>query len=436
MSARSARLARRDFLKTSAVGFAGYWLGTSRARGAESVHDKLNLACIGVGGQGASNVNGCKSQNLVAMCDLDEERAAKSFEAFPAAKKFTDFRKMFDEIGGQLDGVVISTPDHTHFHPAWWAIERGKHVYLEKPMAHSVWEVRELTRFAAEKKVSTQLGVQRHTLPHLREAVEILQSGALGVIKECHAWVDSERGMPDKPTEAETAPKSLDWDLWLGPAAYRPYSRAYAPYNWRFWWDFGTGEPGNWGCHILDIPYWGLGLSHCTHVAGAGPQPDAQRTPKSLSSRLEFPATESRAAVTLHWSQAKGGPPILKELGLNGKGMNNLFIGSEGTMLCGFDKVQLMPEEKFKDFEPKIKLPKSPGFHKEWIEACRGGEPASCNFNYSGPMTESVLLANVAYRLQGEFAWDAAALKATSPSGVDVEPYLKPTFRAGWEIKG
>jgi predicted dehydrogenase len=409
----------------------GYWLGAagSSARAA-TPQEKLNIAVIGCGGRGGDNLNALGSQNVIALCDVDEVRAAKAYDKYPHAKRFADFRKLYDELESKIDAVVISTPDHTHFHPAYMAMERGKHVYLEKPMAHNVWEVRTLTDLAREKKIATQLGVQRHAHSGLRHGVELVQSGAIGEIKECHAWIDSSRGMPESPKGTETAPATLDWDLWLGPTAERPYSKAFAPYNWRFWWDYGTGETGNWGCHILDIPFWALELKYPTRVEGTGPTPDDAKTPKSMATTLEFPANDNRPAVTLHWYQ--GRPSILKELGLDGKGVNNLFIGTEGMLLCGFDKYHLLPADKFADFTPEWKMPKAANFYGEWFEACKGGPAASCQFDYSGPMSETVLLANVAYRIQGGFDWDAAAMKPVGNS--DAEKYLRETFRKGWEL--
>ena len=263
--------------------------------------------------------------------------------------------------------------------------------------------------------------------------MEIVQAGTIGTIKECHSWIDSNRGMPTPTAGPQTVPSSLKWDLWLGPTADRPYSKDYVPYNWRFWWDFGTGDTGNWGCHILDIPYWALGLKYPTRVEGSGPTPDPQRTPKSMATRLDFPADGNRPAVSLHWYQ--GTPPIVKELGLDAKGMNNLFIGTDGMLLCGFGKHRLLAEKKFADFKkPAASLPPSPGFHQEWFNACRGGKPATCNFDYSGPMAESVLLANIAYRVQGSFDWNAATLTPTGTAGAAVEKYLRDPFRKGWEI--
>ena len=426
-----SRLSRRSFTGLAGAAGAGYFAGHGLAAArAEGPNDKLNVAVIGVGGQGGSNLRGVSSQNIVAVCDLDERRAGKAFEQFAAGGRFTDFRKMFDAIEKQIDAVVISTPDHTHFHPAWWALERGKHVYLEKPLAHEVEEVRRLTNAAREKKLATQLGNQRHANKGLREAVAIVKSGAIGDVKEAHSWIASSRGMPKAPAEPEAVPPGLDWDLWLGPCAARPYTKGFAPYDWRFWWEFGTGETGNWGCHILDIPFWALDLVYPTHVSGSGPEPDAQRTPTALTSRLDFPARGSLPPVSLHWYQ--GRPGIAAEKGANDKAFNTLFIGSQGILACGFDKWKLLPEDTFTEFKgPEPAMPPSPGFHKEWIEACRGGTPANCNFDYSGPMSESVLLANIAYRIQGEFDWDAAALKTSRD---DATALLRRAYRKGWEV--
>jgi predicted dehydrogenase len=362
---------------------------------------------------------------------VDEVRAGKAFEQFPKAPRFHDYRVMLDKMGNQIDAVVISTPDHTHFHPAYLAMQQGKHVYLEKPLAHSVWEVRRLTELAAEKKVATQLGVQRHTLDAVRRAVALVRHGAIGAVRECHSWVGGSRGMPDLPTGQPPVPPTLQWDLWLGPVAARPYSPEYAPYKWRFWWDFGTGETGNWGCHILDIPFWALELQHPTHVEATGPEVDPERTPRSMAVKYTFPAAGKRPPVTLHWYH--GTPPILQKLGLQGGGMNNLFIGSEGMLLCGFSSTMLLPAEKYKDYvAPKLSIPKPASFHGEWIAACKSGKPTSCNFAYSGPMTETVLLGNVAYRAGGGFAWDARTLTPTGNPRAD--SLIRPTFRKGWEV--
>ena len=396
-------------------------------------NEKLDLAVIGVGGRGGANLGAVAKENIVALCDVDEKRAAKSLEKFPRATRFRDFRKMFDALEGKLDGVVISTPDHTHFHPALWALQRKLHVYLEKPLAHSVWETRHLTELAAKQGVATQLGVQRHTIPNVHRVVELIQSGAIGPVREVHSWVTGARGMPGIPKDKPPVPKHLDWPLWLGPAEDRPYHPSIAPYGWRFWWDYGTGETGNWGCHTLDLPYWALDLRYPDRVEAEGPPVDPRMTPKAMAVRYRFPARGERPPVTLHWSHVKNGPAILREHGLPAKGNNTLFVGDKGMLLCGFGQRRLYPEKQFADHEaPAPTIPDSPGFHREWLAACRGGAPRpTCDFSYSGPLTETVLLGNVAYRAGGGFEWDAESL--TVKGSANAAAMIRTPFRKGWE---
>jgi predicted dehydrogenase len=423
---------RRKFVHSSAAALAAgvwSWPLASRSR-AESANDKLSIAMIGIGGQGGLNLKGVKSQNIVALCDVDDKRAGSAYSDYPQAKKYYDFRRMFDEMEGEIDAVVVSTPDHTHYHPALWALERKKHLYLEKPLCHSVWETRRIVDLAREQGVATQLGVQRHAEPGLRQSVELAKSGVLGKIHTVYSWIDSDRGMPEIPTGKETPPEGFKWDLWLGPAKERDYHAHYAPYNWRFWWDFGTGDTGNWGFHILDIPYWALGLKHPSSVELLdGGQWHEQTTPKAMSTRFTFAASERHGPIELYWQQ--GVPSILAEHKLSSKGMNNLFVGDEGMLLCGFGGGRLLPGDKFAGTKAEQTLEPSPGFHKEWFAACRGGAPASCNFEYSGPLAETALLGNVAFRARGGFDWDAANLKARGNAAAD--EYLKSYFREGWE---
>jgi predicted dehydrogenase len=423
-----SQITRRNMLKAGAAASAGVWLAT-QSEAAESPNEKLNIACIGVGGRGGDNLRGISSQNIVALCDVDDSRAGGAYEKFPKAKKFYDFRKMLDEMEKEIDAVVVSTPDHTHFHPSMMAMEMGKHLYCEKPMAHSVWETREMTKLAAKMRVATQLGVQRHTLQNMHRSVELIQAGAIGKVSEVHSWIGGDRGMTKVPTDKPAIPSHLKWDLWLGPAAERSYHSTYCPYGWRFWWDFGTGETGNWGCHILDSPFWALGLKYPTKVAGSGPRVHPQTTPKSMATRFEF----AEQGVTLHWSHAKNGPAVLRKNKMSDKGMNTLFIGSDGMLLTGFSKYKLYPEDKFADFKPPQKaIPDSPGFYKEWFASCKGGPAATCDFAYSGPLSETVLLGNTAYRAGGEFGWDAKNLKATGNEKAD--GYIRSQFRKGWEV--
>ncbi len=427
-------------MATTGVLGTGFWIGQHSTSAAKTPgpNEKLNLAFIGVGGRGADNVKGLKDQNMVAFCDVDGERARKSYEAFPKVKRFVDFRKMLDDVGSKLDGVVISTPDHMHFHPALAAIQMGKHVYLEKPMAHNIWETRTLCDMARKQKVATQLGVQRHTLENMHRVVELIQAGTIGRVKEVHCWIGGNRGMPKIPSEKPSVPSHLNWKLWLGPARSSDYHPSVAPYGWRFWWDYGTGEMGNWGCHILDIPFWALGLKHPHKVSASGPKVDSLRTPKQMNSTLHFEESflgegKKNGPVVLHWDHAQSGPEILKKTGISAKGNNTLFIGEDGMLVCGFGQRKLLPESKFGNHQsPEKSIKKSPGFYKEWVEACRGGEPATCNFEYSGPLAETVMLANMAYRSGVNFNWDAKLLKADND---DAQRWVKETYAKGWEVQ-
>ncbi|MDR1963483.1 MAG: Gfo/Idh/MocA family oxidoreductase [Planctomycetaceae bacterium] len=448
---------RREMLKVSAFAGAGALILTNGilAKG-QSPNEKLAIACIGLGAQGNFQVSNLGKLNqdveLVALCDVDDLRAGKAYENFPKAKKFYDFREMFDKMEKSIDAVAVSTPDHSHYHPVMLALRAGKHVYCEKPLAHSVAECRIITETAAKMKAATQLGCQRHAIKNMHRVVELIQSGAIGQVTEVYSWIGGERGMPEKPTAFVDPPALLRWDLWLGSCPnHWNYSVSKAlngkeegtlvPYNWRFWWDFGTGETGNWACHILDIPYWALNLKYPVKVSAAGPEVDAERTPKEMHIVYDYPARGSMPALKLYWSHTKK-PLCYEKYGLN-SGMknkagekvnpNNLFVGTKGMLLTGFDRHVLLPEEKFADFEyPKQFIPDSPGFHKEWVLACKGGEPATCHFGYSGAMAETAILGNTAFRAGHKtFDWDAENLTAVNCP--EVQAALKPEFRKGWE---
>jgi len=293
-----------------------------------------------------------------------------------------------------------------------------------------VWETRTVTNLAREMKLATQLGAQRHALSNMHRVVELIKSDVIGPVTEVHSWVDGDRGMPEIPADQPAIPSSLDYDLWIGPAAKRPYHPSFVPYGWRFWWDYGTAETGNWGCHILDIPYWALDLKYPTRVDATGPEVDPERTPQSMHVIYHFPGRQKQPPVKLHWYH--GIPPILDKLNLPSDGRYTLFIGKEGMLLCGFDQRQLLPEDKFADYRaPEPFIPDSPGFHKEWLMACRGEKPATCQFDYSGPMAETVLLGNVAYRAGG-FDWDAESL---APIGnTAAATLMREAYRRGWEV--
>lgn len=425
-------LTRRTALKsTLAIGF-GYWLNPTVAAVSKSPNEKLNVACIGIGGQGNYQVSGVSraGQNIVALCDVDDVKAGKQYDRFPKAEKFYDYRKMLSKMDKQIDAVTVSTPDHTHFHPSMMAMTMGKHLYCEKPMARTVHQVRMMTETAAKSKVATQLGVQRHTITGVHRTVEYIQAGVIGDVKEVHCWVSSSRGMPKVPTDKPPIPSTMKWDLWIGEGKMRPYSPAIAPYKWRFFWDYGTGEAGNWGCHILDIPFWALGLTYPTRVQASGGEVHTVTTPKSMTSRMNFPAVGKRGSVALHWYQGK--PPILKDLDIK-EGGNTLFIGTKGNLICGFGNPKLIPHKgKTLGKLPAKTIPNSPGFHQEWVTACKGGKKATCDFDYSGPLAETVILANTAFRAGPDpFDWDAKTL--TAKGNDNVAHYLQEEPRKGWE---
>jgi len=428
---------RRHFLAATASIGAGYWAGTSPRVRAASPNDKLNIACIGIGGQGGGNLGKVAGENIVAVCDVDEKRAGKNWTRFPKARQYRDFRRMLDEMDKSIDAVVVSTPDHTHFHPARQAMLMGKHVYCEKPLAHSAWECRELTRIANEMKVATQLGNQRHANSGMRRTVEAVQSGMIGKIRKVYAFQGGSRGMPALPEDSPAVPRHLDWNLWLGPAKARPYSPAYCPYNWRFWWDFGTGETGNWGCHTLDIPYWALDLSHAKRVdldvIPEASEIDSQRTPKRMQTRLEFAASDDgkRPALSVHWWH--GGPrkEIFSKYEAEQKMV--LFVGEKGTISADFGGYTARMFDGSDPVVPVESIAPSPGFHQEWIGAAKGGPRATCDFvDYSGPLAEGVLLANAAWRSGGGFDWNAKAFKPTGNG--KVEEFIHSEFREGWKL--
>ena len=434
------QITRRDMLRSTALAGAGLMIVGSGGlvRGQDSPNEKINVACIGIGGRGSANVGGVSGTgkvNMVAPCDCDDSRAGGAYKKFPSAKKYYDYHKMYDEMEDQIDAVVVSTPDHTHYDPSIRALRMGKHLYCEKPMAHSVGEARGMIDEAKKQGVVTQLGVQRHTLSNMHRVVELIKSGEIGDVTECYTWVGGSRGMPSMPTEFPPVPEGLDWDAWIGPAKMRPYTPALCPYNWRFWWDFGTGEAGNWGCHLLDIPFWALDLKYPTRVSAVEGEPaDPQRTPKQMSITFEFPARGAMPAMKQHWMHSTTGPALLAEKGLPHYGSGSLFIGTKGMLVTDFDKHVLAPEDKYKDFEyPEQSIPNSPGFYKEWTNAILGlsKEPPTCNFEYSGPLAETVLLGNVAYRVGKPFDWDAEKLVAVGVP--EAEQYIRPEFYNGYK---
>ena len=430
-----SRFTRRDWLRTSSLAAASVALpNLVPARvWAAAPNEKLNVAVIGCGGRGAANLAGVAGENVVALCDLDQEHAAGAFKKYPDVKKYKDFRKMLDEIHGQIDAVVVSTPDHTHAPAGVMAMRLGKHLYCEKPMTRSVYEARLMADLAREKKLATQLGTQIHAGDNYRRVVELVQAGAVGPIAEVHVWSSARYSAGDRPTDTPPVPPTLDWDLWLGPAPVRPYHPAYVPARWRSWWDFGTGALGDFFCHYSDLPFWALKLRYPTAVAAEGPPPHAESCHAWMIARYEFPARDNLPAVRLTWYDGGKRPAELDQYNLKGWSSGVLFVGRDGSLLADYSHLKLLPEEKFKGFQPPAQtIPKSIGHHQEWIEACKTSKPTTCAFDYSGPLTEAALLGACAYRSGEKFTWDAANLKCQDAP--KAQNFVRREYRTGWTL--
>jgi predicted dehydrogenase len=432
---------RRDALRAGALSAAGFWVcGSAPSRLSASPNEKLNIACVGLGNQGRANLNLVQSQNIVALCDVDEARTSMFAEKFPKARTFADFRVMLDKMGDEIDAVVVTTPNHSHATIAATAMRAGKHCYCEKPLAHSIQEVRTLQRIASEQGVVTQMGTQNHAGDNYRRVVELIRSGAIGQVKKVHIWFGRPGGwrrykhLVDRPTENIPIPKSLDWDLWIGPAQMQSYHPVYHPHDWHYWWDFGNGTLGNMACHYLDLVFWALDLSYPSAVETVGPPVHPDSTPFWLECRWEFPERGPLPAVDVVWHHGRGCPQAVLSLGAPESEAGVLFIGDQGMLLADYEKRQLLPEEQFKDFKPpEPTIAASIGCHRrEWFEACKGNGAALCHFDYAGPLTETVILGNVAYRIGERIEWDAKRMTATNTDRAEL--YLRREYRKGWTL--
>ena len=333
----------------------------------------------------------------------------------------------------KTEAVLVAATGRTHAPASAVAIRMGKRCYCEKPLSHNVAEARMVARLAAEKKVATQMGTQIHAGENYRRVVELIQAGAIGPVEEVHVWCGKAWGGGTRPSETPPVPPNLHWDLWLGPATYRPYHPCYLPGNWRRWWDFGSGTLGDMACHYMDLPFWALDLRYPTSVEAEGPPVDAETAPLALVVRYEFPARGEKPPVKFTWYDGTNRPAILADRKLPAWGAGVLFVGKEGMLLADYGRRQLYPEDKFAGYQPpEPTIPPSLGHHNEWIEACKTGSPTTCNFDYSGALSEAVLLGNVAYRVGQKLQWDAAALKATNCPEADA--FLRRTYREGWTL--
>ena len=440
------KISRRGFL--GAVGaftvVPRYVLGGA---GGTPPSEKLNIAGIGVGGQGASDLEALSSQNIVALCDVDWRHAGGTFGRYPNARKYKDFREMLDKEDKNIEAVVVATPDHVHAPASMAAIKRGKHVYCEKPLTHSVYEARKIAEAARQAGVATQMGNQGQASEETRLMCEMVWDGAIGPVREVHVWTDRpNRGLNDvywpqgvgRPTDTPPVPETLAWDLWLGPAPARPYHPAYLPFTWRGWWDFGTGAMGDIGCHALDPIFRALKLGAPTSVEGISTLVNKETYPLASKIHYEFPARGDMPPVKVVWYDGGMRPPRPEELedgrqvGDNGK----LFIGDKGKMLGE----RLIPEPRMQEYgKPPQKLERSPGHHIEWINACKGGKPAGSNFDHAGPLAEAVLLGNVALRPElreignrKKLLWDPEKFQITNVP--EANQFLRSEYRQGWEL--
>jgi predicted dehydrogenase len=446
-----SRFSRRHFLKSSAAAAAAlsagsFAFGAPRKKKEQAAHKYsatnpspyrgLNVAFIGVGGRGASDFQEIASLgvNVVGLCDTDIDKLVKPAFEYPQARTWTDYRRMFAEQPN-IDAVVIATPDHHHAIAALDAIRLGKHVYCEKPLTYNVSEARTLLNAARQYKVMTQMGNQGHASEGSRVQVECVKSGMIGTVKEVHICTDRPiwpQGMQELPSGTPFIPETLRWDTWLGPAPYRDFNPAYQPFKWRGWWDYGTGALGDMGCHLMDAPYWALDLKEPTSVEAQSESNSQFSPPKWSIITYEFPERNGRAPVKVVWYD--GGKLPSEELTPNFKrpDKNNymIYVGTNGTLCAPLNKEpQLVGDKKIQ--YPAKSIPRSVGHHEEFLIACTGGAPAGSNFEYSVPLTEMVLLGNLAIRTGKKVIWDSANLKADS---AEAQQYVTRTYRQGWEI--
>jgi predicted dehydrogenase len=437
------KLSRRRFLQTTAAaGTASAMLGSpSLFAQDQGPNEKLNLGIVGCGNKGWHNVEQLRSENIVALCDVDENYLNKAAEQFPDARRYRDYRKMLEAEVNRIDGVVVSTADHCHAPATSVALDLKKHVYCEKPLTHTVAEARAISELARKQGVATQMGTQIHASSNYRRVVEIVQSGALGNVSKVFCWCNKNWSGGKFAVTDQPAPANLDWDLWLGPAAERPYSPNIHPGNWRRFWEYGSGTFGDMACHVLDLPFWAMRLTRPTQVACEGPKIDPDGTPAWTKATYDFPAIRERGAVQLHWSDGgKHFDEMSQMQDYDGKplkdwGLGTLFVGDKGMLVADYGRYQLFPREDFADFTPPEKsIPESIGHWNEWIAGCKSGSPTLCNFDYAGLLTETVLLGIVAYRCGSEISLDPQELKATNTDAA--EQFLTKRYRKGFEVVG
>ena len=449
MTAKKSKdiISRRQFIGRSTAAVAGIMIVPRSVLGGPGFtppSDKLNIACIGVGGMGNNDTKGVSTENIVALCDVDDDRAAASYKLFPKAKRFKDFRVMLDKMDSDIDAVTVSTPDHTHAVIAMAAIKMGKHTYVQKPLTHDIYEARMLAKAAREEKVITQMGNQGHAGEGARLINEWIWDGAIGDVYEVHCWTNRPvwpQGI-NRPQETPSKPPTMAWDLWLGPSPWRYYHPAYAPFAWRGWWDFGTGAIGDMGAHIIDHPFWALKLAYPESVQATSTEINDETFPLASVITYQFPARKDMPPVTFKWYDGGLLPPRPAELEqgrmLGNRGGGVIFVGDKGKLMCSVygENPRLIPETKMKEYQkPDKTIPRSPGIREEWIEAIKNDGMPTSNFDYAGKLTESMLLGNIALKYAGKnkiFDWDYENMKITNDE--EANQMVRREYRTGWSL--
>ncbi|MCJ7564752.1 MAG: Gfo/Idh/MocA family oxidoreductase [Candidatus Aminicenantes bacterium] len=448
-------LTRREFLGTTATAAAGFVIVPRKVLGGpgyQAPSDTLNIGCVGVGGKGTSDIWACSTENIVALCDADDEQMARFMTQkdnkpeyqpkYDKAVKHRDFRRMLEKE--KLDAITVSTPDHTHAVIAMTAMKMGKHVFVQKPLTHTVKEARLLAQEAKKRNLVTQMGNQGHSKEGARLICEWIWDGAIGDVREVHVWTNRPiwpQGI-DAPKEIPSVPPTLDWDVWLGPAPWRPYHPAYLPFNWRGWWDYGTGAVGDMGAHLVDQPFWALKLGAPATVQASSTKYTKDSYPLAEVITYEFPARGKMPPARMIWYDGGLMPPRPSVLD-NSRMMGDddggcLFVGAKGMIMCGTygENPRILPEQLMRDYKrPEKTIPRSPGIMEEWIAAIKAGKKSTTDFDYSGPLTEAMLLGNVALRMKDAKAvlqWDAVNMQVTNLP--EANQFIHKEYRAGWSL--
>jgi len=439
---RFKSLSRRQFAQWGAASAGAVALPFVAGRNVCGANRRINIAAIGAGGMGADDIGYCKDENIVVLCDVDDHSAAQTYRAFPKARRYRDFRVMLEKEGSHIDAVTISAPDHIHFHAASAAIDLGKHVYVQKPLTHSVWEARTITALARQKKVVTQMGIQGHSHKDSRRLVELIRAGVLGDVIEVHAWTDRPiwpQGMRRPPNER--IPKGLDWNLWLGPAPWREFHAGCVPFKWRAFWDFGNGALGDMGCHILDLAFFALDLREPVSIEAESSEINSETAPKWSIVTYLFARPDGKPLLKVVWYDGGKTPPasLIKNGHLSRNGA--ILIGSKDTLYVPsyWGPGQFLSGARMADFRgiPQT-LPRLHGAeidfdeaqHLEWLSACKGEGRALAGFDYAGPMTEAVLLGNVALRTGKPISWDAENCRVSNSS--EANQFIRREYRQGF----